>query len=175
MSQDGSERRRYGKWWLFVFILLIAAIIAGGGVLAYQHIGKSHPMEISPSVSAPSEIEVHFSGPGAHEGIYSFTEDSSLWEILGVGRRGGADLSGIRIYIPAADESLLGRPQRVNINTAEVWLLEALPGIGPTLAGRIVEYRENNGPFQNIWELDMVKGIGEKTIGNIEDKITVVD
>ncbi|MFA5927046.1 MAG: helix-hairpin-helix domain-containing protein [Patescibacteria group bacterium] len=61
----------------------------------------------------------------------------------------------------------------VNINTASVEQLDALPGIGPTYAKRIVEYREANGKFASIDEVMKVKGIGPKTFEKFKDKITV--
>ncbi len=51
----------------------------------------------------------------------------------------------------------------VNINTATVQELQLLPRIGPSTAGRIVEFREANGPFQAIEELMRVRGVGERT------------
>jgi len=51
--------------------------------------------------------------------------------------------------------------------------LDALPGIGPTLAARIVEYRQANGPFKSIEEVKNVSGIGEKRFADIKDFITV--
>jgi competence protein ComEA len=64
-------------------------------------------------------------------------------------------------------------PQKVNINTAEVWLLGSLPGIGETLAQRIVDYRIVNGYFQSIDDLKQVDGIGASVFEKIKDKITV--
>lgn len=77
--------------------------------------------------------------------------------------------------ISAADteEWLPADAGRININTAPVELLTELPGIGDALAARIVEYRETNGPFAAVDEIMAVKGIGEKTYGNIEEMITV--
>ena len=54
-----------------------------------------------------------------------------------------------------------GENKKVNINTANQSELETLPGIGPSLASRIMEYREQNGKFNNIEELKNVKGIGD--------------
>jgi competence protein ComEA len=48
-----------------------------------------------------------------------------------------------------------------------------LPGVGPVTAGRIVEYREKNGPFKTSEEITKIKGIGEKTFQKIKDLITV--
>jgi competence protein ComEA len=124
-----------------------------------------------------STLEVYLSGGVANEGIYTFSEDSSLRNVLQTagGITEEADLASIRIHIPTTDESLLIEPQKVNINRAEAWLLEALPGIGATLAQRIIEYRENNGPFHNIDELTRVEGIGTTTLEKIRDKISVLD
>jgi competence protein ComEA len=52
----------------------------------------------------------------------------------------------------------------VNVNTAPLVELAELPGIGPTLAERIVEYRETRGPFRSLEDLRTVKGIGAKTL-----------
>lgn len=51
----------------------------------------------------------------------------------------------------------------VNINQAESSQLELLPRIGPALAGRILEMREQDGPFKTVEDLMLVRGIGEKT------------
>ena len=61
----------------------------------------------------------------------------------------------------------------VNINTANVDTLTALPGIGQVLAERIVAYRRQNGPFRVIEEITKVESIGEKKADAILDLITV--
>lgn len=62
---------------------------------------------------------------------------------------------------------------RVNINTASAEVLATLPGIGPTTAQRIVDYRTENGPFARIEDLMNVAGIGPATFDNISTLITV--
>ncbi len=61
----------------------------------------------------------------------------------------------------------------VNLNTAGQSLLETLPGIGPTLAQRVIQYRDINGRFASIEELRNVSGIGDKKYEAVKDLITV--
>ena len=61
----------------------------------------------------------------------------------------------------------------VNVNTADEGTLTLLPGIGPVLARRIVEYRESRGPFSRVEELQRVKGISYATVARLRDRITV--
>lgn len=63
--------------------------------------------------------------------------------------------------------------EKVNINTADKEALSSLPGIGPSIADRIVQYREENGPFKNKDEITKVKGIGDKTFQKIRDLIVL--
>ena len=60
--------------------------------------------------------------------------------------------------------SSANNPVRMNLNTADVELLQRLPRIGPALAGRIIAYRQNRGPFTSINQVVNVRGIGEKTL-----------
>jgi competence protein ComEA len=61
----------------------------------------------------------------------------------------------------------------VNINAASAAELEGLPGIGAKTAGRIIEYRQKNGPFKKIEELMNVRGVGEKNFLKLKDQISV--
>ncbi len=63
--------------------------------------------------------------------------------------------------------------QKVNINRAEIWLLEALPGIGQVKAQAIVDYRTNNGSFRRIEDLIKVEGISKTTLDILRNMITV--
>ncbi len=82
---------------------------------------------------------------------------------------------GVMTNLPTAEEvagvQTISGP--LNINTAAREELEALPGIGPVIAQRILDYRQTHGNFKNKEDLQNVKGIGPKTYADLKDKITV--
>jgi len=121
------------------------------------------------------EGEVYIDGAVASPGLYHFTSEDSLAALIQAagGITGSANLSGCKFDIPEVGKA--EEPQKVDINRAEVWLLESLPGIGQTLAQRIVDYRRENGPFRNTSELLKVAGIGTSTYQQIKDLLTVAD
>jgi competence protein ComEA len=69
-----------------------------------------------------------------------------------------------------------GKPaptSKVNLNTASIQQLTTLPGVGPKLAARIVEYRQKSGAFRSTQELINVQGVGEKNFAKIEPWLSV--
>lgn len=87
-----------------------------------------------------------------------------------------AEPAEAELELPGATEesgSNEDNPDLININTASVDELDELPGIGPTIAQRIIDYRDANGPFQTIEDLLNVSGIGPSTFEQIKDLITV--
>jgi competence protein ComEA len=86
---------------------------------------------------------------------------------------GNADTFQVALNIQSANTQ--SAAPKININRAEAWLLQALPGIGETKAGTIVAYRQANGPFRTTAELMKVSGIGESLYNEIRDYITVND
>lgn len=84
---------------------------------------------------------------------------------------GGA---GRNVFSAAAGPAPAGSGAgQVNINTADQAQLDTLPGIGPALAQRIIQYREVNGPFQSADDLKNVSGIGDKKFEQLKDLVTV--
>ena len=73
---------------------------------------------------------------------------------------------------PAPDPKAAKGPV-VNLNTATAAELETLPGVGPKVAARIIDYRQKKGPFKKIEELMNVQGIGEKSFLKLRAQLTV--
>jgi competence protein ComEA len=180
MYHSGHSERSYAmsrldRVYLFITVFLLIAAIAGGITLGLQRNG-SQPVEIVPSETEPAQQngELYIGGAVANPGIYPWREDDTLQILLadaGIGP--DADLSYIELYVPQAGET--ASIQKIDINRAESWLLEALPGIGEALAQRIVDYRSENGPFKRVEDLLRISGIGRGTLDKIEDYITVSD
>jgi competence protein ComEA len=94
---------------------------------------------------------------------------------------------GSQLYVPLHGEAppplaaapaargpaVAGPSSTLNLNTATAADLEALPGIGPALAERIVAYRGEHGPFRDAKSLTDVPGIGEKLLARFVDRLTV--
>jgi competence ComEA-like helix-hairpin-helix protein len=76
---------------------------------------------------------------------------------------------------PEGEVNPAEQPQKIDINRAEAWLLDALPGIGPSKAQAIIAYRQQNGGFGHIIEITEVEGIGPAIYEDIKDLITVGD
>ena len=85
------------------------------------------------------------------------------------------DASGTSAAAPVLAAPVVSTRPRVNINTATLENLDTLPGIGPALAGRIIEFRTEYGAFRSVEELMLVRGIGAKTMESLLDFVTVDD
>lgn len=174
-STNLAERYR-----ILLVLILVALILAGGGLLLYRQTVLSNSGGII--ISPPSaEIRVYVEGEVTAPGVYELNREALIADA--VEAAGGfspeADRASVNLAATVRDGEHIhvyraGEiPQKININTAELWLLEALPGIGETLAQRIIDYRTANGFFQEIDEVMRVEGMGPKVFEPIKDKITV--
>ena len=151
--------------------------------------------------STPEPIFVYLTGAVLHPGVYQVPPESHLVDVIQLagGFAEGADLNqvnlaekvvdGSRVNIPGAAEiptpqltiggnGLLVTPtppagELVNLNTASAAVLEQLPGIGPTTAQKIVEYRQANGPFTRVEDLLKIPGIGPASLEEIRSLVTL--
>ena len=153
-------------------------MVAVGGTIACSryNAGRSNEITITddyPLAATPEEI--YIGGAVANPGYYPLKDDDIIVSLIQAAG-GSTDDSGtdaIKLYVNnTADDTA---PQKVDLNRADIWLLEALPGIGAERAGAIINYRLENGRFQSIKELLNVSGIGSKTFEEIKDLITVSD
>ena len=163
------------RFYILITVFLVIALVIGGVMLQFNR-SKIQPAELVLSQAAlPQQSgEVYIGGAVVNPGIYPLREGDTIQALLSnVGIESSADLNYIVIYIPEEGEEQ--SPQKIDINRAEPWLLEALPGIGETRAQAIVDYRDENGKFKRIEDLLRVKGIGQSTFDEIKDYITVSD
>jgi competence protein ComEA len=159
--------------WLSVSCLFLLLICAAGFIIWLRY-RPERPLEIT--LPPPTSVagSVILSGGVANPGIYPFYAGDTIESLIQTagGCVAGANLSNVNLSIPL---SVGNDSQKIDINHAEPWLLEALPGIGPTLAQRISAYRQQNGLFHSTSDLLQVDGMGEKTLQQIQNMITVGD
>jgi competence protein ComEA len=163
-----------------VIALLVVIIVVGGAVFLYRQTSLPNSTEIVISPPSP-EITVYVEGEVVNPGVYTLKDSDSIEDAIEAagGFTPDADQSTLNLAASLRDGDQIhvykvgNVPQNVNLNTADAWLLEALPGIGEVLAQRIIDYRSENGPFQQIEDLTKVDGIGPATFEDLKDKITV--
>jgi len=157
---------KLNKYWVLTIIFLVVAITIGGIVFWSRYSG-SQPIEISTSSEQEWQGGTYISGAINNPGLYPVKAEDDLQNIIQAagGTTSTADLSSLKIYIPQIGEEI--QAQKIDLNRAEAWLLEALPGIGEVRAQAIIDYRHQNGPFHNINELTKVDGIGIATYEQI--------
>lgn len=102
----------------------------------------------------------------------------TLGLLLGQNGLRSSDVSVSYIVKPTVSTDASGETQEpgmlvVDINTADETLLTSLPGVGPVLARRILQYRQDNGPFASVEELMNVEGIGEKKFEDIRPWVKI--
>ena len=130
-----------------------------------------------------STIRVYVKGAVEQEQSVVLPMYSTINDVLGrITLSNEADTSSLNPYTILKDADVVTIPSnvsdnsvisKISINSATVDELTGLKGIGPSLATRIIEYRESNGLFQTLDELMNVKGIGQSKFDNIKDSITL--
>ena len=162
------------KYWTPVIILLIVIIVIGSLVI-WSRYSRSQPIEISLSAPQGLQGEIYIGGTVNNPGFYPLKAGDTVDDIIRAagGTTAEADTSQLKLYIPRTGEEEL--PQKVDLNRAEAWLLQALPGIGEVRAQAIIDYRQQNGGFRHTNELIKVEGIGTTTYERIENLIMVAN
>jgi competence protein ComEA len=163
---------------------VLIGMLAAGIIWLAASQPRGDPIALLPT-STPGMLTVYVSGAVAAPGVFTLTEDSRVEAAIQAagGFAPGAEQEqinlaamlkdGQQIDVPGVIDTSHVNAGRVNVNTATVNDLDALPGIGPTTAQTIVDYRLRHGPFQIIQDLQNVPGIGPATYDRIKDYITV--
>ena len=190
------------QWWFDlhfsriqkIALSIIAAIVLSLSVLIVLR-GNTQitaAPEIIPITIAEPEIFVDVTGAVNNPGVYTLTGRSRVIDAIKAAGDSapGADLStinlarmlndGEQIYVDSTVVNSSG--QRVskkvssgpiNINRATLRQLDSLDGIGPVIAGRIIQYRKKNGSFLTIDDLQKVSGIGAAKFAQIKSKVRI--
>lgn len=191
-----SPRARLGIGGAIVLVLVALAVTVGIGIWRGQSAPVEH-IEVSPAVTDPpdtvaAESYVHVSGAVRKPGLYVVSAGARVIDAVSAagGLADDAEESAINLARPVTDgEQLIvpaegeapapsapgggSAPGTVSINTADAAALEELPGIGPALAGRIIDWRDTEGPFGTVDDLLAVSGIGPKVLESLRDLVTV--
>src|SRR5690606_15011882 len=175
---------------------ILALLIVGGMVLLLATrpqpvqitINPPIPTNTAPPTSTPSPLTVYVTGAvNQPESLHTLPPGSRVQDAIDAagGTTDSADLSrvnlaafvrdGDQVHVPSLDEAeaevQLPTPSGgavIHINTATVEELDSLPGIGPALAQAIIDYREANGDFTSMEDLDAVRAIGPAPLAELE-------
>ena len=179
-------------------VLLLAVLLLAGKLLGRS--GQAATPRAAPAraVLAPSQprrLVVHVVGAVRRAGLYRLPDGSRVADALA--RAGGAtrraDLALVNLAAPIGDGSQIVVPRRaqpglataappadpsapplsVSLNSATLEVLDALPGVGPVTAQRILDYRSEHGAFASVDALDAVPGIGPARLEQLRALVTL--
>lgn len=182
----------------FAVAAILAVVLVAASFFIFSGTEENIP---APPPPAPKKIAVYVSGQVKTPAVVMLEDTGNLRAVDAVNAVGGltelADtetvnlaepvFDGWHIHIPTKEiflqEIAASAPTKsgtfaqagslININTADETELQKIRGIGPVIAGRIVEYRQQNGAFQTIEEIKKIRGIGNKTFEKMRESITV--
>ena len=173
-----------------------AALLAIGLVLLVRHLGgggtaapRVSPVRVA-KAAAVRQLVVDVVGAVRWPGLYRLRDGTRIADAVAAagGTRPKAELDAVNLAAPLADGEQVVVPARgaagaaaasppaagsspaapLDLNTATAEQLDALPGIGPATAAKIVAYRQAHGPFRSVDELDGVPGIGPARLAQLK-------
>lgn len=194
---DNEIRQVPPRVTLFAFVVFTLAIAVAAGVLWATRptpvqitINPPVPTPTTPPTTTPAPLMVYVTGAVAQPAqLLTLPPGSRVQDAIAAagGAADNADLTrvnlaamvrdGDQIHVPAqgADDTALATasvPALVYINRATADELDTLPGVGPALAQRIVEYRTQNGAFADLNALDAVSGVGPALLAELAPLIS---
>ena len=147
-----------------IVLFLVFSLVVGAGVQLYKRVvGQSQEQQLNAAF-----IEEFRERAAAVNSDSLASASSSLSSVNSPSPRQKPFSGRVR-----EAEKATGRHRKVNINSSTSAELEALPRIGPTLAKRIVEYRNKHGEFSQVRDLIKVKGIGKSTLKELEPYVAL--
>ena len=163
---------------------VIIGLLMGGIIWITASPPRGKPITLA-TRRADQLISIYISGEVVNPGVYQLPLGSRVKDAVEIagGFLSTADVSLINQAAIVTDSSHISilplqpnenlNATEININTASADELETLPGIGPTFAKNIIDYRLENGPFGSIEEIQKVAGIGPVTYDKIKDLISI--
>ena len=174
-----------------VTVVTVVSILVAGAVFAARPAAQELPAPVSDATLPAAEgvVTVHVAGAVAAPGVYELAMGARVADAIDAAGGPLADAmtdsvnlariltDGEQVMIPTAQETqALAQgtgSELTNVNLADVGQLDALPGIGPVLAQRIVANREAHGPFASLQDLERVSGIGPAAVEKLAGVATV--
>jgi competence protein ComEA len=170
MSTEASSKKIVS-----VIIIVLLLIIAIGGIFVWSRYEPGDPVDISHPVNEIWSGTIYIGGAVNLSGYYPFTYQDTIETLIQAAGGITDNYSPVSITLLLDDPEQEQQTQKIDINRAEKWLLEALPGVGEIIAQRIIDYRANNGKFTSTLGLLEVDGIGTSIYERIKEYITVSD
>ncbi len=174
MPERGPSKSWFLRVWPYLAVALLSCAVTAL-LIAWSRYASNPPVEIRLKPAPASVGAVYIGGAVISPGYYSVRADDTLADLLksAGGMSDNASLDGLSLHVAVPGEA--DRVQRVDINRAPLWLLEALPGIGEARAQAIIRYRQSNGGFRSPADISRVDGISAATYERIKDLITVAE
>ncbi len=178
------------------FFALIAIVV---GVMLFNSLQDSKPKPVATHVAIAATPEapklfIHVVGAVQHAGMYELNFNARVFDAVAAagGFSSDADQASVNLARVLSDGEQIfvakigeagaaaasglsgggGSTALINLNRASATELDALPGIGPAIASRLVDWRNANGGFKKKEDLMQVKGIGQKLFAQIKDLVT---
>ena len=172
-------------------MLVLAAIALAvffAGAMMFHDTEEAVPLDPGVRRTEVGQVTVYVTGAVARPGVVAMLASERVEQAVKAcgGPLPQADIANVNLAQPLKDGMQIRVPERrtadgsetvmaetdgkIHINTADEKKLDELPGVGPVMAKRIVEYRNANGPFESVEDLSKVRGIGEEKLAKIREK-----
>ncbi len=171
MPETKPGKTPFQKLWPYLAVCLLTCAVTAG-LIAWSRYTPGQPIEIKVRPETRAVGMIYVGGNVTSPGYYTVRSGDTLAALL---NSAGAPKTGGNITLSVGDLSNSSSEQKVDINRAPAWLLQALPGIGEARAAAIIRYRETQGLFRSTADLTRVEGISAGIYDRIKDLITVAD